>query len=130
MKVQKIKIVIATLVIGLLSLTGVSYAEETAPDYIQFIDIVNEWAPYGQTIQVGDHIISEIRSVWLDNGVKDMIEVNTGYIELGMPVRAVLIEQDADGFWVADKIIVFEGKGLDAAMEYLPLNKRRGVPGR
>lgn len=124
------KKIILTLVIGLLSLSGVSHAEEMEPDYIQFIDIVYEWTPYGETIQVGDHTISEIRSVWLDNGGKDMLEVDTDYIKLGAPVRAVLINQDANRFWIADKIIVFAGKGLEAAIKHLPLSKRQGLSDR
>jgi hypothetical protein len=121
------KIIIATLVIGLLSLSGVSSAEETAPDYVQFTGIVSEWTSYGQTIQVDDHTITEIRSVWLDNGGKEMLEVNTGYIKLGAPVRVVLEKQDTNGFWIAHKIIVFEGKGLEAAIKHIPPYKREGL---
>ncbi len=118
------KLISIALVLGLLLLAGASYAEEMKPDYKQFVDIVYEWSPYGDMIQVGDYTISEIRSVWLDNGGKDMLKVTTGYIKQGAPVRAVVINQDANGSWIADKIIVFAGEGLEKALKHLPLSKR------
>ncbi len=107
----------------MISFSSVSAQEE--PDYRSFVDIVYEWSPYGNVIQIGDFTISNIQSVWLDNGGKEEVKVSTSYIKQGGIARAVLIDQDENGFWNAYKIIVFSGKGLEKAIQELPLVKRK-----
>lgn len=121
---QTYKFMIAAVISGLL-FSGLLSAQENAPDYRAFVDIVYEWTPNGNKIQVGDFIISNIQSVWLDNGSKEMVRVGTSYIRHGKPVRAVLKSKDSDGYWIADKIIVFSGDGLKTAVKQLSVIKRK-----
>lgn len=113
------KSIIVLFISGILFST-LLFANENENDYIELTDIVYEWTPYGNMIQVGDYIISEIRSVWLDEGKESMVEVSTSYIEQGKLARVLLIDKDANGFWRADKIIVFSGKGLEKATKRSP----------
>lgn len=118
------KLIIFMLILGIL-LSNFSFADEKAHDYREFVDIVYEWTPYGNMIQVGDYTISDIRSVWLDKGDKNIVQVSTSHINQGGLARVFLINKDENGFWVADKIIVFSGKGLDDAIKALPLIKKK-----
>ena len=118
------KLIIFMSILGLL-FSSFSSADENLPDYKEFIDIVYEWTPNGSMIQVGDYTISDIKSVWLDNGNENIVNVSTSYINQGELAKAVLITQDDNGFWIADKIIVFSGKGLDTVIKTLPLIKKK-----
>ncbi len=119
------KFIIFIFILGLF-FSSVSSAGDIEHDYKEFIDIVYEWTPYGNMIQVGDYTISNIKSVWLDEGGnKDLVPVNKTYIHVGNLVKAVVINTDTNGFWIADKIIVFSGKGLKTAMKSLsPMEKK------
>lgn len=117
------KIIIFLFVLGFF-FTSFSLANEKEPDYKSFIDIVYEWTPYGNMIQVGDYTISYINSVWLDDGGKDLIPVSKARIHVGDPVKAVVISQEDNGYWIADKIIVFSGKGLDDALKNISAIKK------
>jgi len=118
------KLLTFIFILGLF-FSSFSYAEEKEHDYREFIDIVYEWTPYGNMIQVGDVTISDIRSVWLDEGNKDLVEVSKSYIHQGDLVKPLLIKKDANGFWIADEIIVFSGKGLDAVIKNLSFMKKK-----
>ena len=109
----------------LFPLTIVSAAEEGAEEYTELIDIVYEWSPQGNAIQVGDYTISDIGSVWLDRGSEDISQTGNSVIKQGGLVKALLVDKDESGFWIADRIIVFSGSALDAAIEELPELKRK-----
>ncbi len=121
------KLIIISLVIFGVSFSSVFSADEDSKDYRSFVDIVCEWTPYGNQIQVGDYTITKIRSVWLDNGEGPMVEVSSGSIHLGELARVILINEDENGFLDADKIVVFSGKGLEKAMNEISLIKRAAL---
>ena len=122
------KSLIITLILGILCPNLLS-AEEQGYDYKEFTDIVYEWTPNGNMIQVGDYTISDIRSVWLDKGDKELYRVSKSYIQEGKLVRVLLINKDNNGFWIAHKIVVFSGKGLKTAIKQLSLIKRKELSG-
>ena len=109
----------------LFPLNIVSAAEEGVEEYTEVIDLVYEWSPQGNAIQVGDYSISDIGSVWLDRGNEDISQTGNSVIKQGGLVKALLVDKDENGFWRADKIIVFSGSALDAAIEKLPESKRK-----
>ena len=121
-------VLIITLILGILC-SSFSSAEEQEYDYKEFTDIVYEWTPNGNMIQVGDYIISDIRSVWLDKGDKELVQVSKSYIKEGRLVRVLLINKDNNGFWIAHKIIVFSGKRLKTAIKQLSSIKRKELSG-
>ncbi len=98
----------------------VSSADESAEKYTEVIDLVNEWSPQGNAIQVGDYTISDIGSVWLDRGNGDISQTGNSVIRQDGLVKVLLLDKDENGFWLADRIIVFSGSALDAAIEKLP----------
>ena len=109
----------------LFPLSIVSAAEEGAEEYTELIDIVYEWSPQGNAIQVGDYTISDIGSVWLDRGSEDISQTGNSVIKQGGLVKALLVDKDENGFWRADRIVVLSGSALDAAIEELPELKRK-----
>ncbi len=122
------KVLIITLILGVLC-SSFSSAEEQEYDYKEFTDIVYEWTPNGNMIQVGDYTISDIRSVWLDQGDKELVQVNKSYIKQSKLVKVLLINKDNNGFWIAHKIIVFSGNSLKTAIKKLSLIKRKELLG-
>lgn len=113
----------------ILMTNNMAFAENSEPEYKEFVDIVYEWTPHGNMIQIGDFTISKINSVWLDNGGETLSQVGTSYIEQGKPARAMLLEKDANGMWIAEKIIVFSGKGFDNLVKTLPPNQKKVLTG-
>lgn len=109
----------------LFPLCIVSFADEDAKEYTEVCDLVYEWSPQGNAIQVGDYTISKIGSVWLERGNEDLVRAGNSVIKQGGLVKALLVNKDENGFWLADKIIVFSGSALDAAIEKLPESKRK-----
>ena len=109
----------------LFPLNIVSAAEEGVEEYTEVIDLVYEWSPQGNAIQVGDYSISDIGSVWLDRGNEDISQTGNNVIKEGGLVKAMLVDRDENGFWLADKIIVLSGNALEAAIEKLPESKRK-----
>ncbi len=114
----------------LLLLPGMAFSEE-APDYRELTGIVFEWTPNGDMIQIENLTISGIKSVWLDEGKGDegLIRVNKSYIKEGKLARALLLDKDRNGLWIAEKIIVFSGKGLDDVMKRLTRKQKRVLSG-
>lgn len=110
---------------ALFPLCIVSFADENAVEYTEVIDLVYEWSPQGNAIQVGDYTISEIGSVWLERGNEDIVRAGNSVIKQGGLVKALLVNRDENGFWRADRIIVFYGSALDAVIEKLPEPKRK-----
>ena len=121
---KPVKLCSIILIIGFLY-SGLCFADDTETDYKEFIDIVYEWTPYGNMIQIGDYTISKFDSVWLDNGGTQLVKANTSYIKNGDLARALLINQDDNGFWIAHKIIVFSGEGLKKAINQISIAKRK-----
>ncbi len=109
----------------LFPLFTVSFADEGAGEYTEVIDLVYEWSLQGGAIQVGDYMISDIGSVWLDRGNEDISQSGNSVIKQGGLVKALLIDKDENGFWRADRIVVLSGSALDAAMQNLPESKRK-----
>ena len=103
----------------------VTSADEGAEGYTEVIDLVYEWSPQGTAIQVGDYMISDFGSVWLDRGNEDIVQSGNSVIKQGSLVKALLADKDENGFWHADRIIVLSGSALDDAMEKLPEPKRK-----
>ena len=95
------------------------------PDYEEFTDIIYEWTPGGTVIQVGNQIISKFNSVWIDRGGGTPEMASRSYLKIGKPARVILLRKDNNGFWVAHKIVVFSEKGMEKAMNLLPLIKRK-----
>ncbi|WP_022668516.1 hypothetical protein [Desulfospira joergensenii] len=126
-------IIILSLILGVCFI-GISSAEE-ATDYRVVTDIVYELANSGNVAQIGDFTVSEIRSVWQNRGEKDaqgqpvLIQVSRSYIRQGKPASVFLIKKDESGFWTADRIVVYSGKGLKDAIQALPLSKRKELLG-
>ena len=115
--------IIFSLVILVLLAFGDSFADDF--QYVEVIDLVYEWSPGGEAIQVGDYMISEFDSVWSDTGDGDIVMVGRSAIKLGGLVKTLLTGKDENGFWIADRVIVLAGDGVDAAMEALPEAKRQ-----
>ncbi|WDP90959.1 MAG: hypothetical protein HUN04_15155 [Desulfobacter sp.] len=125
-----IKKIIFISVLGLL-LAGPALGEETGDEYQTFVDIVSEVDDNGTMIQLGDFTITKIKSLWLDEGQRDgqgnpvLFRVPRRYIKVGQPARVFLEQKDENGFWIAHRLIVFSGKGLEEAITMLPSHKRR-----
>lgn len=106
------------------------FSSEPKPDYPVFTDIIYEWNPSGRVVQVGDFTISEFGSVWLDQGEVDangnprLARANKRYLRQGKIATVVLIKEKRDGTWIADRLIVFSGKGLKRAVKALSRVKR------
>ena len=100
-------------------------AETSAIDYKVITDIVYEWSPLENAIQIGDYTISDMGSVMLDNGSEHLVPAGKGKIKTGNLVRAMLIGRDENGFWKAGKIIVLTGKALTSAKNSLPETKQK-----
>ncbi|MCG8683620.1 MAG: hypothetical protein MI892_02005 [Desulfobacterales bacterium] len=122
------KIILLTLL--WFSVFNMAYADEVQPDYPVFTDIIHEWSSSGKIMQLGDHTIGTINSVWLDrgqydvNGEKVLTKANTAYIKNGQPATAVIKGKDKTGLLIAHKIIIFSGKGLKNAVEKLSPSQR------
>lgn len=115
------KILISLLMLGFLTISVCTAEEETeAIDYREFTDIVSEWTPYGNMIQVGDTLIYEFDSVWFDDGGPELIPASRGDIKAGKLARVLLKSQDDNNRWSAYKIILFKGKALDRLVDMLP----------
>ena len=102
---------------------GDSFADDV--QFIEVVDLVYEWSLEGEAIQVGDYMISEFDSVWTDTGDGELIMVGRSAIKLGGLVKTLLIGKDENGFWIADRVIVLVGDGVDSAIEALPEAKRQ-----
>lgn len=127
----KIKNIVIFTIISLV-LPGITIAQEqTEPDYYQFTDIIYEWSTGGSMIQVGDQTISRIKSVWIDRGDVDdqgksiLYRSSSFYIKLGSIATPMMLEKDRDGNWIAEKLIIYSGKGLEAIVKQLPLAKQK-----
>ncbi len=103
---------------------GNSFGDELPEGYTEVVDLVYEWSPQGNAIQVGDYMISDLGSVWSDTGDGNVVMVGKSAINQGGLVKALLIDKDENGFWLADRIIVFSGKGVDSAMKGLAETKK------
>jgi hypothetical protein len=116
---KKKHIAILFLIIILVSPFSLSFSEEGTPDYRSFVDIIYEWTPYGDAIQVGDFTINKIESVWIDKGDGIIVKASKGDIKTKEFAKVVLKEQnsDSEGRWVAHKIILFSGKGLKTLLD-------------
>lgn len=116
-----IKLLTGLFLIGFITVSVCTAEEEKeAVDYREFLDIVSEWTPYGDVIQVGDTLISDFDSVWIDNGGKDLMPAGKGDIKIGKLARVILNTKDDENRWSAHKIILFSGKKLESVVELLP----------
>ncbi|MBN4058813.1 hypothetical protein JYT18_01135, partial [Desulfocapsa sp. AH-315-J15] len=86
---------------------GNSFGDELPKGYTEVVDLVLEWSPQGNAIQVGDYMISDFGSVWSDTGDGNVVLASKSAINQGGLVKALLINKDENGFWLADRIIVF-----------------------
>ncbi len=118
------------LITGLLSpLCTRAFAEDQAvvDDYPEIVDIVYEWSSEGNAIQVGDHLISSFKTVWSDNGNGEISQAGRQDIKTGSVVKAYLVNNDENGFWTADRIVILSGNALDSAVQSLSENKKLEV---
>lgn len=113
--------------ISLLIFSANSSLAEEEKRLTEVVDQVYEWVPNGTTIQVGDYTISDFGTVWLDNGIGEVTQTNSSKITTGDLVKAYLIDRDENGFWIADKIVVFAGSAFTSAVEELPEIKRNKI---
>ena len=115
------------LITGLLSpICTRAFAEDkvVADDYPEIVDIVYEWSPEGNAIQVGDHLISSFKTVWSDNGNGEISRAGRQNIKTGSVVKVYLVKNDENGFWTADRIVILSGNALASAVQSLPENKK------
>ena len=103
-----------------------SAGDTIEPDYKQYTDVVVEWTPNGSMIQVGDFLISKIKSVLLYQGQKDLqgkrtyVTISKSQIRVGRLATPMMLDQDQDGNWIAEKLILYSGTGLEEELERLP----------
>jgi len=101
------------------------------PDYKQFTDIVYEWTSGGKMIQIGDSTISRIKSVWLDKGDRDdqgnpiLVRAGKYNIRVGRLATPLMLKQDQNGYWVAEKLILYSGKGVEKALKLISSSTRK-----
>ncbi len=107
---------IAVLQTLLLLLPVMSMASDPVGSELDVVDIVYEWDPQGTVIQVGNYNVSYFESVWVDVGKGEPIQGTASDIVLGGLVKAILIDKDEDRRWLANRIIVYRGDGLEQAL--------------
>lgn len=110
----------------IFALSCISFADERV-NSVELVDVVYEWSPGSTSIQIGDYTINNFASVWVDNGYESMTQVSSNRIKTGDLVKVYLINKDSDGFWRADKIIIFAGEALTDEIENLPEIKREEI---
>lgn|GEM_PF-4634671 len=117
----------------LISIPGPLLAQGEGYDYKTLVDIVYEASPQGHLmVQLGSHYtISQVNTLLLYGGENDdhgkpvLHRVPRRYLKIGKPAKAFLKEQDENGFWIADRLIVFSGAGLEWAKDRLSPGKRK-----
>ncbi len=123
---NKFIILVAILCLPFFFLSSL-VADEPERDYKIIVDLVYEWSPQGGMIQIGDYTISDMGSIMLDSGTGSLVPAGKGRIKTGGLVKAMLIDQDKNGFWRADRIIVFTGEALASAKQLLPKAKQNEI---
>ncbi|WP_321493167.1 hypothetical protein [uncultured Desulfobacter sp.] len=100
-------------------------------DYWTFTALVQEWSGSSRYMQIDDIEIGTIDAIWLDNGKYDksgravLTRGNAAYIKEGIPVTVELKANASNGLWIAHRIIVYKGEGIEKALKLLPKLQRQ-----
>ena len=87
-------------------------ADQVKSNNYNLVDIVYEWNVGGNVLQVGDYMIDGIGSVYEDRGKGELVQSSKKMISVGSLVKAVLVRENENDAWKADRIIIYSGDGL------------------
>ena len=118
------------IISGMLLAGFVSFVSAEEPladknDYWTFTSIVQEWTASDRLMVIEDKQVT-VNAVWMDKGTYDkegkavLRRAGTSYIKEGSPVTVEIKAKRNDGILVANRIIVYRGKGVKKVQALLP----------